>query len=100
MIWEGEAAIPLETTRSAFLNQEKSKQWSAIVLNTHYPLPWQYIILRAEFVSKNHDSSFSKKVSKISQFTGVRIVREKGIWSAAGGQLLAKMQAKYYSIGQ
>ena len=33
MILEGEAAIPLETTRRAFLNQEKSKQRSAIVQN-------------------------------------------------------------------
>ena len=31
MITEGEAAIPLETTRRAFGNQEKSKQRSAIV---------------------------------------------------------------------
>ena len=31
MITEGEAAIPLETTRCAFRNQEKSKQRSAIV---------------------------------------------------------------------
>ena len=31
MITEGAAAIPLETTRLAFLNQEKSKQRSAIV---------------------------------------------------------------------
>jgi len=30
MIMEGEAAIPLETTRCAFRNQEKSKQRSAI----------------------------------------------------------------------
>ena len=29
---EGEAAIPLQTTRRAFLNQEKPKQRSAIVL--------------------------------------------------------------------
>ena len=35
MIWEGEAAIQLETTRRAFLNQEKSKQRSAIVPTTH-----------------------------------------------------------------
>ena len=33
MITEGEAAIPLETTRRAFLNQEKLKQRSAIVYN-------------------------------------------------------------------
>ena len=33
MISEGEAAIPLETTRRAFGNQEKSKQRSAIVSN-------------------------------------------------------------------
>ena len=31
MITEGDAAIPLETTRRAFGNQEKSKQRSAIV---------------------------------------------------------------------
>ena len=31
MITKGEAAIPLETTQRAFLNQEKSKQRSAIV---------------------------------------------------------------------
>ena len=30
MITEGEAAIPLETNRRAFRNQEKSKQRSAI----------------------------------------------------------------------
>ena len=30
MITEGDAAIPLETTRRAFRNQEKSKQRSAI----------------------------------------------------------------------
>ena len=30
MITEGEAAIPLETTRRAYRNQEKSKQRSAI----------------------------------------------------------------------
>ena len=30
MITEGDAAIPLETTRRAFRNQEKSKQSSAI----------------------------------------------------------------------
>ena len=30
MITEGGAAIPLETTRRAFRNQEKSKQKSAI----------------------------------------------------------------------
>ena len=33
MITEGDAAIPLETTRRAFRNQEKSKQRSAIVIN-------------------------------------------------------------------
>ena len=33
MITEGEAAIPLETTRRAFGNQEKSKQRSAIATN-------------------------------------------------------------------
>ena len=32
MISRGEAAIPLETTRRAFGNQEKSKQRSAIAL--------------------------------------------------------------------
>ena len=31
MITEGEAAIPLETTRRAFGNQEKSKQRSTII---------------------------------------------------------------------
>ena len=31
MITEGDAAIPLETTRRAFRNQEQSKQRSAIV---------------------------------------------------------------------
>ena len=31
MITEGDAAIPLETTRRAFGNQEKSKQRSAII---------------------------------------------------------------------
>ena len=33
MITEGVAAIPLETTRRAFRNQEKSKQRSAIALS-------------------------------------------------------------------
>ena len=32
MITEGEAAIPLETTRSAFRNQSHSKQRSALEL--------------------------------------------------------------------
>ena len=32
MITEGDAAIPLETTRRTFRNQEKSKQISAITL--------------------------------------------------------------------
>ena len=36
MITEGEAAIPLEATRCAFRNQEKSKQRSAIVLTVVY----------------------------------------------------------------
>ena len=31
MITEGEAAIPLETTRRAFRNQSQSKQRSALV---------------------------------------------------------------------
>ena len=34
MITEGKAAIPLETTRRAFGNKEKSKQRSAIAENT------------------------------------------------------------------
>ena len=34
MITEGDAAIPLATTRRAFRNQEKSKQRSAIRLKT------------------------------------------------------------------
>ena len=36
MIKEGEAAIPLETTRRAFGNQDKSKQRSAIVETKNY----------------------------------------------------------------
>ena len=35
MITEGEAAIPLETTRRTFGNQEKSKQRSAVIANPH-----------------------------------------------------------------
>ena len=35
MITEGDAAIPLETTRRAFGNQEKSKQRSVIIANPH-----------------------------------------------------------------
>ena len=55
MITEGEAAIPLETTRCAFLNQEKSKQRSAIaefasaccpdfplLLNIKWELKWEF----------------------------------------------------------
>ena len=78
-VWgrEGKVLSTLKTKLKGRKYQRGGGQ--LLVLNTHYPLPWQYIILRAEFVSKNHDSSFSKKVSKISQFTGVRIVREKGI---------------------
>ena len=36
MITEGEAAIPLETTRRAFGNQEKSKQRSAINKSSNF----------------------------------------------------------------
>ena len=40
MITEGEAAIPLETTRRAFGNQEKSKQRSAIVQKLTIYIHW------------------------------------------------------------
>ena len=42
MITEGEAAILLETTRRAFRNQEKSKQRSAITLQTNSQLSDNY----------------------------------------------------------
>ena len=56
MITEGEAAIPLETTRRAFGNQEKSKQRSAIVWTKYFIQCFWYSILMALFfqnISRN-----------------------------------------------
>ena len=59
MITEGEAAIPLETTLHAFRNQEKTKQWSTIVLKQNYVSafycrPSDFDLLGEEFQYKKY----------------------------------------------
>ena len=58
MITEGEAAIPLETTRCAFLNKEKTKQRSAIVL-------LGFTSYRAKGLKIFGGSVFTKKLPRI-----------------------------------
>ena len=53
MITEGEAAIPLETTRRAFGNQETSKQRSAIAI--FFQLSNKYDVLEHLSISQEFE---------------------------------------------
>ena len=76
MIYEGEAAIPLETTRRAFLNQEKSKQRSAIVPDI---FTFICIIFKDGETCKKLKADGSSLVFSYKASTLVRLLLIKGV---------------------
>ena len=79
MITEGETAIPLETTRRAFRNQEKSKQRSAIVILKSLEVLKKWLFGILAIISSSKNSIFIRN-SEFSQIWKVTIARFCGFF--------------------